>query len=58
MELRYLAVEKALEWDSRKEVVGFVLTVDHSKEFEHHEHFRNPILAFPEAKGSFHWGSV
>ena len=54
MELRYSAAEEALEWDSRKEVVGFVLTVDHSREFEHRGYFRSPIPTFPEAKVPFH----
>ena len=54
--LRCSTAEKALEWDSEKEVGEFIPAVDHSIEFEHHGHDRNPILAFPEAKKPFHRG--
>ena len=47
----------ALEWDSEKAAGEFVLAVDHSKELGRREHYRNPILAFPEAKVLVHRGS-
>ena len=56
MELRCSAAEMALEWDSEKEAGEFVPVVDRSRELEHHGHYRNPILAFPEAKVLVHQG--
>ena len=50
MELGYLAVKMALEWNSEKEVGEFVPAVDHSREFEHCGRYRSPIFAFPEVE--------
>ena len=54
MELGCSAAETALEWGSGKEAGEFVLVAGCSKELERHEHYRNPILAFPEAEVLFH----
>ena len=54
MKLGCSAAEMALEWDSEKEEGEFVPAVDHSREFGRREHYRSPILAFPEAKVLFH----
>ena len=53
-ELGCSTAEMALEWDSEKAAGEFVPAVDHSIEFEHRGHYRNPILAFPEAKVLVH----
>ena len=57
MEIGCSVAEMALEWDSEKVVGEFVPMVDHSREFEHHGHYRSPILAFPEAEVLFHQDS-
>ena len=56
MKLGCSAAEMALEWDSEKEAGEFVPAADHSRELEHRERYRNPKLAFPEAKVLFHQG--
>ena len=50
MELGCSAAETASEWDSGKEAGEFVLVAGRSKELGCREHYRNPILVFPEAK--------
>ena len=57
MELGCSAAEMASEWGSGKEAGEFVLVAGCSKELERHEHCRNPILAFPEAKVLVHQDS-
>ena len=57
MELGCSAAETALEWGSGKEAGEFVLAAGRSRELECHGHYRNPILAFPEAKVLVHRGS-
>ena len=52
-----MAAKTALKWDSKKEAGEFVLVVGRSKELERREHYRNPILAFPEVEVLLHQGS-
>ena len=56
-ELGCSAAEMASEWGSGKEAGEFMLVAGRSKELGCHEHYRNPILAFPKAKVLVHRGS-
>ena len=57
MELGCSTAEMTLEWDLEKEAGEFVPAADHSKELGRREHYRNPILAFPEAEVLVHQDS-
>ena len=56
-ELGCSAAEMASEWGSGKEAGEFVLAAGRSRELGCREHYRNPILAFSEAKVLVHQGS-